>query len=440
MKMRIYPAIITFLIISFSKVSDAAVATLGACDMREAKIVYQLSGPEIGAAQPKITFKKEGDTAEVPAIILNLPTPQNFHTGKAAFPNLLPDSKYEYFIKSEDGSKILSKGAFKTKPDYEGRTPPPEFTFLLFGSAYDNQQPFDPPFRTNGGEYEIFDAAKSLNPAFAIWADGATMLKRADCDSRSGIFARYINARNLDKQKDFLANVPNYGVFSKSSTGVKNISAKSKTNAAEAFDTFWANPESTVENCKAYSFEYADAEFFVLDDVSNRDTLDFSESVPQFLGERQLHWLFSALANSSAKFKVVVMGSPALNPAKSEENFTKAERERNAIIEFSLSKKISGLLFLSAGKPYGEITRLVRAGAYPIFDVTAGPVTARPAEETSELNYFRLPNSGTFKRSFVKIDVIGPENSREIKFTFIDSKGTAGFSTSIKESDMNTFE
>ena len=83
MKMRIYPAIITFLIISFSKVSDAAVATLGACDMREAKIVYQLSGPEIGAAQPKITFKKEGDTAEVPAIILNLPTPQNFHTGKA---------------------------------------------------------------------------------------------------------------------------------------------------------------------------------------------------------------------------------------------------------------------------------------------------------------------------------------------------------------------
>ena len=64
MKMRIYPVIITLLIISFSKVSDAAVATLGACDMREAKIVYQLSGPEIGAAQPKITFKKAPASVE----------------------------------------------------------------------------------------------------------------------------------------------------------------------------------------------------------------------------------------------------------------------------------------------------------------------------------------------------------------------------------------
>lgn len=414
---------------------SAAVSMVGSTDIREAKIWYQLSDDEAKASH-NISLKKVGDSKELTNAIYSSYTQNRYNLGNAVASNLLPDTKYEYAIKSADG-KILTTGSFKTKPDFEGRKPAPDFSFVVFGGCWDNEQVFDPSFRTNGGEYEIFDVALKTSPAFAVWADGATQLRRADEDSKSGIFARYTHARNQKELSNFISNVSNYGVFSKNAVSTKsNISGKTKTNAIDAFTQFWNNPESPSDKSQYYTFEYSDTQFFILDDTSNRNTLDYKENRPSFLADEQLKWLFSALKASTAKFKIVVMNSPVLNPAKTEGNFTNAETERNALLDFCAEQKITGLIFISSGKPYGEITRLVSASSYPLFDVTAGSTTARPVESTDELNFFRVPNSGTFTRSFVKVDVSGTENSREIKFTFIDSKGNTGFSQTIKESEL----
>lgn len=202
----------------------------------------------------------------------------------------------------------------------------------------------------------------------------------------------------------------------------------------------WANPTSGAGGAKSYSFQYADAEFFVLDDCSNRSYLDYRNSRPAYLGERQLEWLMGALQNSKANFKFVVMSSPFANPANSRDNFAFSADERKRLSEFLVFSKIPGIVFLSANKPFGELSRLVRAGGYPIYDLTAGPLTGRPIEEVTEMNYFRVPSSAITKRSFAIVKIDGPENDRAVTFSFFDSKGAQLFSTTVKLSELKKFD
>lgn len=95
-----------------------------------------------------------------PAIVQN---PQNGGISTIIFSDLKPDAKYEYSVKSADGAEI-AKGSFKTKPDYKDRTPPPDFSFAVFGENYLNDKRFDPPYKTPGGEYEIYAAADAKKP------------------------------------------------------------------------------------------------------------------------------------------------------------------------------------------------------------------------------------------------------------------------------------
>ena len=85
-------------------------------------------------------------------------------------------------------------------------------------------------------------------------------------------------------------------------------------------------------------------------------------------------------------------------------------------------------------------TRHIRAGSYPIYEITAGPTTARPNKEISEMNYFRVPSSATLARSFAQVKIEGAEGARTLTMTFINAKGDALFSTTIKQSDLQKFE
>ena len=219
-----------------------------------------------------------------------------------------------------------------------------------------------------------------------------------------------------------------------------DASSASRHAAAEAFRSFWSNPEYAVEGIQAYTFNYSDAQFFVLDDCSARSNLDYKQDKPYILGSDQSRWLKNALENSQAKFKIIVINSPFANPVKSKTNFTFAAEERKDIMDFLSAKKIGGVVFLSANKEYGEATRLVRAGAYPLIDITAAPLTDRPAAEIEELNYFRMPGSGITKRAFLMAKIDGPENERAISFTFVDSQGKPLFTTSVKEQELYKFE
>ncbi len=426
--------------IAASAASFAASSMVGASDMREAKVWLKLDKPSTAGIKAFCTPKGD-DSKIIDGYFSKAPEAKNANSSEVVFGPLNPGTEYKYTV--QDGENIIAGGSFKTKPDYKDRTPPPDFTFALLGNNYVNDTEFDPPFRQPGGEYEIYETVRNTKPAFVIWADNAMTLRPADVGSRAGIFSRYGKARETLAAVPLLTTVPNYGVISRTSFGGEgsDSSISNKSDAIEAFQYSWANPTGPFEDINAYSFTFSDAEIFVLDDCSESSNLSYKSVRPVFIGERQMQWLMRALANSKAKFKIVVMNSSIINPvSQTPNNFAFAEAERKQLMDFLALNKIGGVVMLSANKPYGEITRHVRSNGYPILDVTAGPLTGRPATEIGEMNYFRMPSSAMLKRSFAQVKIDGAENARVITFTFFDSKGNAGFSTSLKESDLYKFE
>ncbi len=361
--------------------------------------------------------------------------------GILSFENLDAGTEYSYVITEKDSTEV-SGGSFKTQADFEDRTPPPDFTFAVLGANHINDAKYDPPFRTPGGEYEIFEAVRKSNPDFVIWTGGANNLRKADIGARGAIISRTLDLRKLPEAEKLLNTRANYGVASLSSmAGTNDDSFSSSTaNSREIFNSLWANPRGKDKTSASYAIRYSDAEIFVLDDVSNRSNLDYGNAKPKFLGESQLNWLIGALSSSRAKFKIIVMNTPIANPVKSSENFTNAVEERKALMDFLVAKKITGVLLIAGNKPYGEYTRMVRAGAYPLFEASPAPLTARPSEEIKEMNYFRVPSSSITKRAFLQVKVDGAENARAVTFTYFDSKGEPIFTSTVKENELQVFD
>ncbi len=398
---------------------------LGAVDMREARIV---ASPKIAVSEFDICWKVTSPDIKIKAEkdLLNL----NLHS-EVIFRNLEPNTEYKYVV---DGIS----GSFKTKPDYLGRTPPPDFSFVTLGDNYINDEKYDLPFKKNGGEFDIYRSVLSTKTNFAIWVGTQNVLRNADIGSKSAIYNRLLQARLSPLMRPIFNSFPNYSV--PNADKIPDSSSPSAMYKMEAFDKLWANPQGAEKTSRAYSFSYADVDFFVLDDFSNRSNLDYAEDRPRLLGKSQLKWLFTSLLNSKATFKFIVMNTPIANPVNSKDNFTFASEERNALLGFLSDKKIEGVIMLSGKKGYGEITKLVRAGAYPIFEATSAPLTDRPSKEVHEMNYFRVPSSTMLERAFTQVKIEGAEGSRVAVISFFNSKGKATFTISIKESELRKFE
>ncbi len=412
-------------------------ATLLHTDCTQANLCIVADSPEqeLKIAIKDIKSGKERRISQEDSSILSS-IEKNGRVSKIKINDLLPNTTYEYEVKG-DGAKQSIKGSFKTAPDYKGKTPPPDFSFAVLGKVYENDKPFDPPFRTNGGEYEIFEKVANTNPAFAIWAGGTDSLRPADMGSLDAILSRFVKSRTQKLAQNFLNNIPNYGVMANVSFGENNADKYSPTapNAIKAFETLWTLPQKNKDGAY-YSFSYGDADFFVLDCCSQRSNLDYKKHMPEILGEEQMTWLMANLSASKANFKIIITNIPLTNPAENADNFTFANKERKTLLDFLVLKKIEGVVIVSANKNFAETTRLVRAGAYPLYEVTAGAFTDRPASEVSEMNYFRQPNSLVKKRSFVSVKIDGAENDRHITFAVIDSKGERQFGFTLKQSEL----
>ena len=360
---------------------------------------------------------------------------------KVLLSKLKPSTTYNYTLNVDGQSE---SGSFATRPDYKMRTPPPDFKFAVLGKAHRNDPLYDEPFKTPGGDYKIFDAIAAQKPDAIIWANNAASLLNADFASKSGMFERYLYNRADPALKNLLKAAPNYGVIGISSYGEKGADMHlwNKKDSLEVFEKFWANPSfgvADMENCATF-FRLSDADFFILDDVSSRNNFDYGDLRPQMFGRKQLDWLFAALKNSKATFKIVVSNSPILNPVENDENFAKYSSERKELLDFIVKNKIGGLLFVSANKSYAELTKMVRAGAHEVYEVCAGPVTDRPAKSASEINFFRVPGSTTLERSFALISVSGPENDRVLEVQFLNADAKPLFSQKLKAKDFYQFD
>jgi len=406
---------------------------LGPVSMREANVWLQTEGP----SDVRIVYTEADGNSETIETPLVKTSYENRFCVTIPLSEVEPGKTYNYHVvvdgQTEDSTNQLTTPAF-----YHGKTPPPDIRFAVIGANYNNQEGFEPPYQTLGSGYEIFDTILENKPQLNLWLGGTAQLRVSDWESASGYLKRFAYARSRPEMAKLLANCPNYAIWGSADYGPSGAGAlySKRIIAEKSFRTFWPQPGSIEDLGLATRFSLADADFFVLDVQSHRLDRPVASKLPEILGEAQIEWLRRELMNSQATFKFVVAGAPILNPASNPKNLSYAEREQKQMLQTLRDERISGLFFLSGGKSYGELTRLVHANSYNLYDLTVGPVTAKPLDSADELNFFRMPGTSSFQRHFALIDITGPEENRELTIRVINAEGTELWKQTLKASQL----
>lgn len=409
---------------------------LGPVSMREAKVWLQTESP----AEVRIRYSIEGANAGY----LTDPVQTSAHDLYCATLTLSevePGKRYQYQIEI-DGVPTGGSYSLETPDYFQGKRPPPDIRFAVAGGHYRQQDGYEPPYQTLGGGYDIFTTLLKEDPQFMIWAGPTAHLRASDWTSRSGYLKRYAYARATPELALLLESVPNYATWGSADYGPPRVGMDYtyKKTASESFSAFWPQPSPSREFGNVARFSRSDVDFFIIDVQSSRKDQPSSKQVAQILGDEQLEWLRSELIHSTATFKVIIAGAPVLNPASNPQNMIYAEREQKKMLQIFQDERISGLFFISGGKNYGELTRLVHANSYNLHDLTVGPVTARPETKAQELNYFRMPGTSTFERHFAIIDVTGPEENRRLTIRAINLEGKELWTHSVQSSQLELEE
>lgn len=403
-------------------------------DMREAKIWVQTRAPSI----VRIHY---ADVANERQSYQTIPVETKSHLGHTAVLTLdqvEPGIRYRYFVEV-NGERMEAEASFSTLDNYFERNPPPDFSFAVGGAHYAVEEGFEPPYRNLGGGYDIFSSIAEAEPAFMIWAGNTAHLRPSDWSTRSGFLKRFTTARSVPQLGPLLSSVPHYAIWSTADFGTPQGGRLTSTRqiAEDSFSAFWPRPLEVAQlDGVATQFRYADVDFFLLDVRSYRNQTPDSTSRVEILGAAQIEWLRQALIESTATFKIIVAGAPILNPADSPQNLSYAEREHTELLQMMRDERITGLFFLSGGKPYGELTKLVHANSYNLYDLTLGPLTAEPGEPRDELNFFRAPGSSTYERHFALIECTGPEEERALTIRVLSREGKELWNRRIAASEL----
>ncbi len=407
---------------------------LGPVDMREATVWVQADAPSI----IRVAYSENGDPAKSSWSLPVETDNANGNTARITLDQVEPGKHYSYRVEV-NGELVSSPAEFDTPAFYHGRTPPPDFRIAVGGAHYVTEEGFEPPYQILGSGYGIFSSIEASKPELMLWVGNTAHLRESDWGSKSGYLKRFAKARSVPELHSLLANTPNYGTWGTTDYGSPGAGRdySFRQYAEDSFKAFWPQPTNipSLEGI-ATRFRRADVDFFVLDVRSYRNDTPDSTELPVILGKKQIEWLREELIRSTATFKVIVAGAPILNPAKNKDNLSYADREHTDFLQMLRDERISGLFFISGGKYYGEMTRLVHASSYNLYDLTVGPLTANPEENNNELNFFRMPGSSTFERQYALIDFSGPEEDRLLTVRVMSMEGNELWSRSIKASQL----
>ena len=89
----------------------------------------------------------------------------------------------------------------------------------------------------------------------------------------------------------------------------------------------------------------------------------------------------------------------------------------SAFADWLLAQKIDGVIFLSGDRHFGELLRIERPDAYPLYEFTSTPLTSRPParlDAAERDNPDVVPGTLVGKRQFGLIRVSGPGDDRRI--------------------------
>lgn len=409
---------------------------VGYSEMREVLLWVQTKQ----AAKVKFMYWEQGNSTQKMSTEEVLTQKDKAFVAKLIADQVQPSKKYDYELWL-DGKKMNFSYplTFQSQTLWQWRTDPPAFKFAFGSCAYVNDAPYDRP-SAYGGDYDIYTAIYQQKPDFMVWGGDNTYLREPDWNTRTGVLYRNTHTRSLPQLQPLLASTHNYAIWDDHDFG-PNDSDRSfalKNMTSEAFRLFWGNPNYVFEGACTSTFEWGDAQFFMLDDRWFRSPNNRKDDRTYF-GEEQLRWLVDALIGSKATFKFIVTGGQILNTAALFENYATYGEERALLLQKIVDAKIPGVIFLTGDRHHTVLHKLNRFGTYPLYDFTVSPLTSgagKPADAEKTTETYVSGTNVENKRNFGMFEITGPEKDRVLKVTIFDAKGSQQWQREIKASEL----
>ena len=362
------------------------------------------------------------------------------HVAKVVVDGLEPGRRYGYEV-LVDGRPAPRDWPleFQTQALWQWRTDPPPFTLAVASCFYVNEPPVDRPGTPYGGDPRILGAIHALRPDAMVWLGDNTYLREVDWDTREGILRRYSHTRALPELQPLLGSTHHYATWDDHDFGPNNSDRSywAKHLTREAFDLFWGNPPFGGHGLGGITsrVQWADVEIFLLDDRWDRSPERRRTGERTILGSEQFRWLIDALASSRAPFKLVAIGGQVVSPAAVFENWATYPEARERLLEALAEERIEGVVFLTGDRHHTELTRLERAGAYPLYDLTVSPLTAGVGNPREE-NAARVDGTLVKAHNFAILSFSGPRLDRRMEIAVRGADGEVLWTRTIAATEL----
>jgi len=361
-------------------------------------------------------------------------------------------ASYEYAL-SIDGVRqdFPFPTTFRTRPQWEWRTPPPDFSFIFGTCAYFNEPVYDRPGPGYGRTLETFRLMGESGADFMIWGGDNWYYREADFDSISGLWYRAQVTRTVPELRRLLASMPHYATWDDHDYGPNdsNKSYELKEETLRIFRAYWGNPSYGQPGHPGVftKFNWGDATFIIMDNRWNRDDDHLAVAAggtKSQYGAYQLDWLkqslLAAQTNGNCTFKFVVTGGQVITDfGGHSESFAYYTREREDLLQFIVQHHITGVIFLSGDVHFTELARKKISDTQWVYELTSSPFSAGLSkvnleEHADDPN--RIPGTQVQDQNFCLIKVTGPKDAREVVVTGIDKQGITKFTYRIPLSEL----
>lgn len=437
--------ILIFLSVSISALSQNNLQSgpmVGYCEMKEAMIWFQTEKP----ATVYIEYFAVDNTAEIFQSKNYATTTESALTCHVILDKIQPGQKYMYNIFIDKMKIVLPfETSFCSKKLWLWRENAPDFTIALGSCNYTNEASLDRPGKPYGSSFSIFESIAKKNPDIMIWGGDNIYLREADWDTKTGINHRYSSSRKIKELQPLLAKTQNFAIWDDHDFGPNDSdrSFYNKNFTQQAFKDFWANKFYGMNpNQKEgiySSFNWSDAEVFLLDNRFFRSPNERTTGEKIMLGNEQIQWLIDALIYSKANFKIIIIGGQTLNTAAVYENYENYKNEKEQLLNEIVANKIKGVTFISGDRHFSELSKLNRTNSYPLYDWTVSPLTSGYGDIekiTKEDNKNRVEGSLFSQHVFGTLSFSGIKDLRQMKLTLFDTNGTELWNKVILKKDL----
>lgn len=327
--------------------------------------------------------------------------------------------RYEVYINNEKVN-IIHRLEFQTLPSTTQIDS--SFTFkMALGSCFFTKED------DSAEDLRIINAIEQKAPDVMLWLGDNVYLRNGEWNSEAGLHKRYTATRSHPILQPLLGKMHHYAIWDDHDYGPNNHNRSFiyKDKSMKAFENFWANPTYGFPGQQGVTtqFSWGDVDFFLLDNRWFRSANNSVTGDGAYFGNEQIRWLIESLKASKAAFKIIANGGQIVNPAKVYENYANYEEERKYLFELLDKEKIEGVLFLSGDRHHTELSKMPRNEAYPLYDLTVSPLTAKTYVDIDEKNEFRVEKTLINQNNFATLTFRGPITDRIVEINVYDKFG-----------------